>query len=306
MEEFNNLLQEKLNLINTGPDALIANIKSAESEILNEIRLLLGELQRDSNGYIIQNTSNLNFISSLKNRLDDILTQSQYVEAIKVFAQDFDKQQVLNNEYYKALYDYTESSELAALIGLNKRNAIGLLLEGPIDKEFYSPIIEVITNAVSTSAPYRETVHAIDIITRGGEVNGEVVLGRLSRYAGQIAYDAMAISDRTYNKQVSTELDIQFYRYTGGLINDSRSFCKTRNGKYYHYKEIESWANENWSGKFRSTTEGSIFVYLGGYNCRHAIIPSPLSLVPKDDLKRNLNNGNLKLTDKQKEVLGLS
>lgn len=299
------LLKEKTDRLESVPDRLVERIQSAERSLLAQINILLGEFDRDQNGNLLANVNNLTRLQALKPRLEELFVGSEYVEAVREFAQEFDKQTGLNKEYYDALMDYVESSELTAMTQLNKQQAVGLLMEGAIDANFFDPIVGVMTESVNTNASFVETVQAIKIITQGGEVDGSVVLGRLSRYAKQIAYDSMAISDRTYNQQVAKEMDIQFYRYTGGTINDTRDFCSQRNGRVWHKNEIEQWSGLQWQGKHRATSSGTIFVLLGGYNCRHSLIPTPLSLVPLEDLQRNLTNGNLTLSDRERQILGL-
>jgi hypothetical protein len=69
-------------------------------------------------------------------------------------------------------------------------------------------------------------------------------------------------------------------------MDKTRPFCEERVGNFYHQKEIESWANIDWQGKRPGTTSSSIFIYCGGYNCRHSLIPVSETLVPKIDLDR--------------------
>lgn len=194
-----------------------------------------------------------------------------------------------------------------------------MLVGGAIDKEFYTPIIEVLNSGVSTGAGFSETVKSLRLFVEGGEVaGGTVVEGKLLRYVKQMASDSFALSDRTYNNNVSAELGLEFYLYSGGLIEDSRDFCKARNGRYFHEKEIEQWVagggtsegnpepNVEWQGQYRGTNSASIFSVCGGYNCKHTLMPVSTAAVPVDVLRRNLDAGNLVLNEKQREILGLA
>ena len=51
-------------------------------------------------------------------------------------------------------------------------------------------------------------------------------------------------------------------------------------GKFYKKEEVEKWANQNWAGKREGTTASTIFIYAGGYNCRHQIIYVSEAAVP--------------------------
>jgi hypothetical protein len=84
----------------------------------------------------------------------------------------------------------------------------------------------------------------------------------------------------------SDAVGAEFFLYQGRPIDTTRPFCRARAGKYWHRREIESWADEEWSGKTKGTTTATIFNYLGGYNCRHVLVPVRQDVVPASDLER--------------------
>lgn len=60
------------------------------------------------------------------------------------------------------------------------------------------------------------------------------------------------------------------YRYVGGVIAESRDFCRQMDGRVLTESEIRSiWSSQEWSGK----QPGDPFVVRGGYNCRHSWVP---------------------------------
>lgn len=62
----------------------------------------------------------------------------------------------------------------------------------------------------------------------------------------------------------------QRYEYVGGIIAESRDFCKQMDGSILTETEIRDiWASEEWQGK----EPGDPFVVRGGYNCRHMWVP---------------------------------
>jgi hypothetical protein len=85
---------------------------------------------------------------------------------------------------------------------------------------------------------------------------------------------------------VSIPAGLQFVVYSGGLIKDSREFCVERAGNYYHKREVELWAKEEWQGKRPDTTESTIFIYAGGFRCQHMIIYVSEFSVPNDVIER--------------------
>ena len=305
------LLNQKQKRLDDVPAQLIDSVGRAERQILYAVRLLLESFERNEEGHILTSSANIEKINILKSQLQQILGQTEYLQAIKQFALEFDAHADLNQELYAASVDYSESAIATAMVNNSKKRAIQLLTGGALDSAFYDPVVSTINNAVSTNAGFTETVEALQITITGSPT----VDGRLSRYVKQIASDSFALSDRVYNNQVSEELNLEFYRYVGGLIEDTRDFCKVRNGKYFHKKEVESWAlgggsdagnpypNGQWQGQYQGTNSASIFNLCGGYNCKHTLMPVSIAAVPKDVLQRNITSGNVSLTERQKEVL---
>jgi hypothetical protein len=314
--EIEELLKSKNERLDSVPSRLSEATVRSQKQLFNEVRLLLESFERDGD-YILTTPGNIVKLNELKRQLQRLLYSSEYVQAVKAFASEIDKQADINNAVYKTMVDYDESAITAALIDSSKRSAVDALLGGSMDAAFYEPVAQTISSAVSTGAGYVETVTALRLAIEGGEVNGSVIDGRLSRYVGQIASDSFAITDRTYGNQVSVELQLEFYRYTGGLLDSSRPFCKARNGYYFHEKEIETWINGGgdmesnplphveWQGQYRGTNSSSIFNLCGGYNCKHTLMPVDIAAVPVDVIQRNLASGNVTLSAKQKQILGL-
>lgn len=76
----------------------------------------------------------------------------------------------------------------------------------------------------------------------------------------------------------------QYAIYQGGLIQDSRQFCKERNNKVFTKAEIESWKELEWEGKPENYDP---FINVGGTGCRHTLdwISIELAVILRPDLK---------------------
>lgn len=63
---------------------------------------------------------------------------------------------------------------------------------------------------------------------------------------------------------------VERFRYVGGTIPTTRSFCRKHVGAIYTKQKIQQiWRNQSWGGK----APGDPFVVRGGYNCRHFWVP---------------------------------
>lgn len=107
-------------------------------------------------------------------------------------------------------------------------------------------------------------------------VNGQPV-----RYLTTYASDTLYQFSRAYADEVTKELDAQYFYYMGTSIKTTRDFCGSRVGKVFTKTQVKDWAKLTWKGKIDGTTGQSIFMYAGGYNCRHRILPISKELYEK-------------------------
>jgi hypothetical protein len=146
-----------------------------------------------------------------------------------------------------------------------------------------NPIAQEVGAYIATGSRYNDLVNAVsNIVTGGGQTDG-AILGNARAEVGQL----VSIYERTATVITADAVGAQFFLYQGRPIDTTRDFCRVRAGKYWHRKEIEAWADEDWKGKMEGTTSTTIFNYLGGYGpCRHVLVPVRQSAVPKEDLDR--------------------
>ena len=312
MATLRELIEEKNNRIETVPEAFAASVKKTQKDIYQEILSLLDSLERDGDKIKISK-KNLQIVAKINDDLKQVVFESEYIEAVIDFAGEFDTQAIINDKYFKQAFSGFESSEIGEQIIINaKESAVELLAGAPLDTELFNPIKETLNQSVASGASFKDTLRQIREIAEGSDE----VEGRLLQYSKTIAKTSFGVSDRAYTNVISEELDVEWYFYSGGLIDSSREFCIKRNGKYFHFKEIESWTtdktsegnpnpNGTWPGMIRGTNEQTIFINAGGWNCNHSIMPVGVASVPKEVIQRNISNGNYKPTEKEEEILEL-
>lgn len=302
MPTLEEIIKLKAERLETVPNALTDAVKKTQKQIFNDILDLLGQLDR-RDGMIVMSKKNLILIDEITAKTKEVVLGSDYVDATKEFISEFDTQTQLTDDYFNKL-DVTISDEAltAQMLKSAKRNAAELMVGTPMDAQFLQPLRTLLDDAVSSGASWSKTVQDINTYVTGNDT----VDGRLLRYSKQIASDSFATADRAYTNVIADENDFEFYRYVGGLLEDSRDFCKERNGNWYHYKEVEHWGTlKSWQGRMPNTNPQTIFITCGGFNCKHSLTPVSVFAVPKSDIKRNIANGNYKPSDAVKQELGI-
>jgi len=187
-----------------------------------------------------------------------------------------------------------------ATVENSQRNALMLLDENAVVSRFLQPITEILSNSTVQATSIAQSVKSLQNSMTGDNA-------QYSKYAKTYVKDAFSIADRQYNDLISRENGIEFYRYDGNKIKTTRYFCCVRANGIYHRNEIASWGNKPnlWNnsgkeGKCEKTSSGgrnpdtnnsTIFSYLGGYNCRHILVPIATEFVPQKDRVRAILEG---------------
>ena len=304
MATLSELIAEKTRRLTTVPDAYLTDVERAQKRLFPQIVDILRQLSVDSAGNIILNAANLTLASDVKALVQDILSQSEYITAVREFASQMTEQGKVSNELFAKAFDgFTPRPIAEALLKTTQRNAVDLMVNAIGNQRFADVVRENIETAISSNAGFTETVRQLQTIVTGDDE----VDGKLLQYNKQIAHDTFAIADRNYTSAVSEELEAEWFFYSGSEIETTRPFCAARHNEYFYYKEIESWPSTagDWAGRIPGTNSSTIYSYAGGYNCRHSIIPVSIRRVPVTKIREAITKYGFEPTETEAELLGL-
>lgn len=291
MPNIEKLIQEKVDLLESTPENLATASEKVQRKLWRELLPYVQELEVDANGNVAQTETNIRKIGEIQNKLSELLAGKEYTDAIKVFLADIDKGVQLTNDIARDIKKSFEPTQVMKdILRISKQNAINSLIGETMRSRVTLPFVEQLTAAVAARVPLRETVKTLQTVIEGTPD----VDGRLLANVKTVALTAQAIADNAYSAAVNDAIGAEWYVYRGGKIKTTRDFCLERNGKYFHKKEIEKWGKEDWEGRIAGTDSSSIFVFRGGWNCRHTLVAVSISRVPKEVIDRNIASGNYK------------
>ena len=289
MASFDSLVKKKVELFESVPEKLQTSALKTQALIWKRIEPILQEMDVDSSGNISQTEGNIRRIAVISEELKKVLAGSEYKEAVRSFLSSIDEGVQLTDEIARTFEKSFEPSEIQRqLVNISKQNAINTFFGAGLDARFTQPFLEQLTSNIAARAPLREAVNALKGVVTGTDAND----GRLLANIKTTASTAQAIADRSYSAAVNEELGIQWYEYLGGEIPTTRPFCEHREGQIFHKKEIEAWGDGKnsagirditdgtWAGRIDGTDSRSIFTFVGGWNCRHYLVPVPDNKVP--------------------------
>jgi hypothetical protein len=314
MPTIKEILKAKALRLQSVPNDFYSKITRVQNSILPQIEDMLTIFDIGADGRFIVSERNMALAAELDVMLRQVLSSSEYADAVTAFAKEFNVQIGVNDAYFKETFKGFTTSEIGAMtVRQAQSNAVQLLINTSPDVAFVMPIKQQIETAVINGARFRDTINILqEIVTGNDEVDGKIL-----HYSKQIAHDAFAVADRSYSSAVAEQYDAEWFLWSGGEIKTTRPFCAERHDRYFHYKEIELWGKGvdtlepktieegTWKGQMEGTNEFTIFSTAGGYNCRHSVMAVSVFSVPIEQVQRAIENGWYEPDDFEKEQLGI-
>lgn len=302
MPDISKILKQKIDRLNDVPEKFISDVQNSQIDLYKELEAELLKLDTEGN-IIILNEKNMNIVNSLSNKINQTIFNDEYLKSLTDFTSEFKKQSTLNNKYFQEINVGFEDQDIyKTTLEATQKNALQLLGEDAFTQSVTTPLTQILQSSISNQTSYSDTIKSLRLFIEGNdEVDGSLI-----SHVKRIAYDSFSASDRTYTNTVANSLGLEFYRYQGSELADTRPFCDERIGKYFHKREIELWGmgdkccglswpqGGKWAGRNANTNKSTIFVFAGGYNCKHSIIPVSTKSVPKDVIARATEAGYYK------------
>jgi hypothetical protein len=289
MASFDELVARKIKLLETVPESIVTAAEKAQRDAWRKLGPLLAEMDVDATGNIRQTEDNIRRIGLITEELNKVLAGGEYRAAVQSFLASIDEGVQLTDDIAKKIDSTFEPDNVQKqLLAISKQNAINAFFGSGLRDNVTVPFLEQLTANVAARAPLREAVKALQGVIEGTETTD----GRLLANVRTTANTAQAIADRSYAAAVNEELGIEYFQYLGGEIPTTRPFCEHREGAIFHRREIEAWGDGKnsagindirdgtWAGRIDGTDSRSIFTFVGGWNCRHFLVPVIAQRVP--------------------------
>jgi len=300
MASFDELVARKIKLLETVPETIITAAEKAQRDAWRKLSPLLAEMDVDATGNIRQTEDNIRRIGLITEELNKVLAGGEYKDAVQSFLSSIDEGVQLTDDIAKKINSSFEPDNVQKqLLAISKQNAINAFFGSGLRDNVTVPFLEQLTANVAARAPLNQAVKALQGVIEGTDTTD----GRLLANVRTTANTAQAIADRSYSAAVNEELGIEYFQYLGGEIPTTRPFCEHREGAIFHRKEIEAWgdgknsagindiSNGTWAGRIDGTDSRSIFTFVGGWNCRHFLVPVIKQKVPPSVIARAKSEG---------------
>ena len=288
MASLKDIVKEKIALFDSTPDKMGSATEKVQLKIWRELLPVINDLEVDKTGNIIQSDNNVARIGIIADKLNEVLAGKEYQAVIKTFLNSIDEGVVLSNEVAKKFEaGFEPTAAQTKLLQISKTNAIDTFIGSGLRTNVTQPFIEQLVTNISARAPLSDTIKALE----GVIVGTDGTEGNLLRHIKTTALTAQAVADRSYSSAINETIGAVYFEYLGGEISTTRPFCQHREGEIFHKGEIEQWGrginsggiddikDGTWAGRIDGTDAKSIFTFVGGWNCRHYLVPVESDMV---------------------------
>lgn len=265
---------------------LLEEMASLQGRTATRIGTILADLDiRDGN--LVASEANIAKLSQVMADIESDFVDPQWRDAVREYVKTFDVLDANTTAWVGQIGSIDKGLMKALRTQYKQISAEYLLNAQSFSQTLLNPIAQEVGAYIATGSRYSDLVKAVSQIVTGGDTSDGAILGN----ARTTVNDLVSVYERTATNIAAEQVGAVFFLYQGRPIKSTRPFCRERANKYYHKEEIASWASEDWQGKTEGTNSTTIFSYLGGYNCRHVLVPVRQSEVAADDLARMRQKG---------------
>ncbi len=288
------IVDRKQDYIDSNRDKLEASvIKMQEAFLQRFIEEILPSMDT-KDGQILNTPNNLRLIEKLDSLYDDFNKTNQ-TKVVKSLGESLLGLNKINTEYFNQITLNDVTAKRFDSVKANTDKLMGLRIgideNGEVQKSSYldsfitdNTLLTELKQSVIRNITGQQTIESSRKDIRERIVGNKEVTGGFEKYYRTFAYDTYQEYDRSYGKQMADEFKMDYAIYQGGLIKDSRDFCKAHENKVYTRDEIKDF--KNWKlpdDSVESPGPGKVPSYIakfpnydpnvhcGGFNCRHQL-----------------------------------
>lgn len=214
-------------------------------------------------GKFIFDAESIDNIDQVDAVIEKVLKDEGYYDLISNYSKDFED--ALNDsikEYAK--FGAKPSNLLTRFNKIVFKNFENDIIFGFTETNIKQPIKTALINYVGSGGNFKDfKTSVVDLVSAK----------KLETNVDLVARELVFQYKRSQQAQLANKFNVKYFRYVGGEIDTTRRFCDKRVGNIYTKDFIQSWAKDDWAGKKKGTTSTNILINLGGYNCRHSLVP---------------------------------
>lgn len=277
-----NLVLETARISNQAVEVLQGNLHEYEAQVWARLEAFLKKFDT-KDGAFVANDQTPQLIAAIKREMRGVVELDKLTTSTNAFVANFDAIQ----DNVRAIHG--EQSGIVvpkSLVNRPKAWAVEqteyALKDANIHPAFIEPVRKALFTHINAGASVADTERILKALVIGPDGKN----GVLTRWAGQVATDAINQYEGIVQAAIATDNGLTAIRYVNSLVENSRAQCIRWVGMEWLPEAIiaeeVAWAKKNGTGMVPETTAGTFLIYRGGYRCRHKGIPV------RDELARRM------------------
>ena len=270
----NDFVERKDRIIDVAESNFVKSIPDIQAALYERIQSWILTLDTKG-GKLDTEQVILEKIAQLEDVINSELRASGYGGEVRNYLRNFDQIDKLNQDLH---LDFNDIRVTPNQIGPVRERMVGVTVDtmagNGLDANFKQPLKDIVRKNIVFGSTVSDTEEAV----RGYILGDQERLGRLDRYAKQIARDSIQQYDGAVNNEIREVYGMDKVAYVGSLIQDSRPQCVRWVGQgtiaFEDLQQEIDWANTNGTGMIPGTTPSNFTIFRGGFNCRHEAIPT--------------------------------
>jgi hypothetical protein len=245
-------------------------------------------------------------LAKLRSRLEKVIFTKDYEKNTSKLIDSYDEINQVIKSYF-ASFATAPSSTTEDILKIVRNQSIDRTLlylgDSGINVNIIGKVSDILQSNITSGGSYSEFVGQLKGFIQGDSEN----LGAFTKYAQTIVVDGLNTYSRTYSTIITEDLGLEWYQYTGSLLDSSRDWCKQMVKKrWVHKSELNTILHDNIDGveicsekipcnsktklprgMKKETTVANVLNLAGGWNCGHRFIAVDDMIVP-DSVKAKI------------------
>jgi len=273
MPSLNKHTKARLKYIDDKETELVGGVKKLQSRLWDKIEGLIAKL-RTEDGKVSNTASNYSLLGQIR-RIEKEIHDGPKKEIIANLLDNLLGQEKLVKKYFNEVLELNrpavETKVHKSLLNRIGYDGDGFVKSGALydlwndDTEIRSIRAQTVKAIAGGQSFSQFQTQMRTLIIGDGEKPG--ISESVFR---TVTMDMYAQNDRALTKHYADELGLDKFIFQGGLMNNTRDFCRQRNNGIFTRKEIEAWSKLSWEGKSKVYDP---FLDVGGYRCKHCLDP---------------------------------
>lgn len=289
-------LNQILETIKTSVNRIGSFASKRQDPLLREVLGLVKKLETKGDN-IQNNINNLKVLNQIKSKVERLMIDDKYMSEVKSFVQSYNDLQNIHNEYFsKFNAKWKPAKSLNILKNSAIETTINSFTETGIEVGVTDGIKKILLENITNGGSYFDLTEQL----RKHITGAEGLEGAVERYVRTYATTSINQFSAEYNKSIADDLGLEWYGYSGSLLETSRDWCeKCVEKKFIHVSEFPALLEGDFgslgsvkiskstglpAGLMKGTNETNLVRRRGGWNCGHQMLAVDDSIVP-DNIK---------------------